>query len=172
MKRLALLAALFLVPISVAGGVVVAQQATLIGYQTGCVSTANALRAALPQNKAAFDNFQRTCQILAADHDAGIAPPPPPPPPPPSTTPTPAPLPAPQTYNKGSRGQDAKYCVNGGAGGTDAAGYRYDSSGLEIDGRRSGNFVAGLRPSDESNGLGPCDPYLGFPPWPAASYNR
>lgn len=142
---------------------VASQQSTVIGYQTGCVSTANALRAALPQNKAAFDKFQRTCSILAADHDAGLVPPPPPP----SATPTPTPpKPAlnPQTYNKGSNGQDARYCV------THDDGYRYDSGGREIDGRRSGKFVPGLRPADEMNGLEPCDPYLNFPPWPAGSY--
>jgi hypothetical protein len=81
----------------------------------------------------------------------------PPPPPPPKLNP--------QTYNKGSSGQDARYCV------THDDGYRYDSGGREIDGRRSGKFVEGLKPSDEMDGREPCDPYNGFPPWPAASYD-
>jgi hypothetical protein len=83
---------------------------------------------------------------------------PPPPPPPPTTKLNP------QTYNKGSSGQDARYCV------THDDGYRYDSGGREIDGRRSGKFVPGLKPADEMDGREPCDPYNGFPPWPAASY--
>jgi hypothetical protein len=81
----------------------------------------------------------------------------PPPPPPPKLNP--------QTYNKGSSGQDARYCV------THDDGYRYDSGGREIDGRRSGKFVPGLKPADEMDGREPCDPYNGFPPWPAASYD-
>jgi len=81
----------------------------------------------------------------------------PPPPPPPTLNP--------QTYNKGSSGQDARYCV------TKDDGYRYDSGGREIDGRRSGKFVAGLKPADEMDGREPCDPYNGFPPWPKESYD-
>lgn len=80
----------------------------------------------------------------------------PPPPPPPKLNP--------QTYNKGSSGQDARYCV------THDDGYRYDSGGREIDGRRSGKFVPGLKPADEMDNREPCDPYNGFPPWPDGSY--
>lgn len=72
----------------------------------------------------------------------------------------------PQTYNKGSSGQDARYCV------TFDDGCRYDSGGREIDGRRSGQFVPGLKPADEMDGREPCDPYDGMPPWPAKSYER
>jgi hypothetical protein len=143
-----------------------------IGYQSGIVAAMNRLRALDPAGKPAYDKLERTLRILAADHDAAIVkptPPPPPPPPPPPTV-----LPAPQTYNKGSRGQDARYCIAGlsNANGvfTDAKGYRYDGQGLELDGRRSGNPVAGLKPADEMDGRDPCDPYNGMPPWPAGSY--
>ena len=85
----------------------------------------------------------------------------PPPPPPPQFHP--------QTYNKGSSGQDARYCVPPD-GPTD--GCRYDEGGREIDGKRTGQFVPGLKPADEMDGREPCDPYNGFPPWPAASYER
>lgn len=84
---------------------------------------------------------------------------PPPPPPPPAKL-------NPQTYNKGSSGQDARYCV------TFRDGYRYDAGGREIDGRRSGKFVPGLKPADEMDGREPCDPYNGMPPWPPGSYER
>lgn len=87
-----------------------------------------------------------------------LAPPPPPPPPPVQLNP--------QTYNKGSRGQDARYCV------THDDGYRYDADGREIDGLRTGQFIEGLKPADEMDGRGPCDPYNGFPPWPEKSYER
>ena len=60
---------------------------------------------------------------------------PPPPPPPPQRL-------APQTYNRGSSGQDARYCIPPG-GATD--GCRYDSGGREIDGLRSGKFVPGFQ---------------------------
>jgi hypothetical protein len=82
-----------------------------IGYQSGIVAAMNRLRALDPAGKPAYDKLERTLRILAADHDAAIVkptPPPPPPPPPPPTV-----LPAPQTYNKGSRGQDARYCIAG-----------------------------------------------------------
>ena len=87
-----------------------------------------------------------------------LVPPPPPPPPPVKLNP--------QTYNKGSRGQDARYCV------TIDDGYRYDADGREIDGLRTGQFIEGLKPASEMDGRGPCDPYNGFPPWPEKSYER
>jgi hypothetical protein len=86
---------------------------------------------------------------------------PPPPPPPPQRL-------APQTYNRGSSGQDARYCTKD-SGNPDGGGFRYDADGRSLGGR-TGNTVAGLRPADEMNGLGPCDPYLNFPPWPDGSY--
>lgn len=150
-----------------------------IGFQNGMAAAEVRMRRLDPggfnaTRTGAWDKAFASWRKLIADHDAACAGAPPPTTttqPPPTTT-APAPLPAPQTYNKGSRGQDAKYCVNGGAGGTDAAGYRYDSQGLELDGRRTGNPVPGLKPSDEMDGRGPCDPYNGFPPWPAGSYER
>ena len=104
-----------------------------------------------------------------------VTPPPPPPPPPP-----PAPRLAPQTYNKGSRSQDARYCINapgvsrvGDDRWQDEGGYIYNSDGFCFGGR-SGNPVAGLKPADMMDGRQPCDPYTNdgqsFPPWPAASY--
>jgi hypothetical protein len=85
-----------------------------------------------------------------------------PPPPPPR-------LLAPQTYNRGSSGQDARYCTKE-SGNPDGGGFSYDSGGRSLGGR-SGNTVAGLKPADEMDGREPCDPYNGFPPWPAASYD-
>lgn len=83
---------------------------------------------------------------------------------------------APQTYNKGSRGQDAQYCTS--ALPRNAAGQPYEPSNPNItyngglcNGGRSGNPVAGLKPSDAMDGRGPCDPYDGMPPWPDASYD-
>ena len=96
-----------------------------------------------------------------------LAPPPPPPPPPPPRL-------APQTYNRGSSNQDARYCTKD-SGNPDGGGYHYDDAGRPLAGTadgRSQKDVPGLRPSDEMNGLGPCDPYLNFPPWPPESYER
>ena len=169
-----------------------------IGYQSGVRAAVNRLRDLDPKGTAAkkgadgkwlplntlppdmskwgaWDKLERTLGILVGDHDAGIPvdPDDPPPPPPP---PTPKKL-APQTYNRGSRGQDAKYCTQGlpfvNGAFQDEGGFRYDDQGLCYGGR-SGAPVAGLKPSDEMDGRGPCDPYtngnLSFPPWPAASY--
>lgn len=98
------------------------------------------------------------------------APPPPPPPPPPVKK-----L-APQTYNRGSSGQDARYCTNapgvtklGPNDWVDEGGFHYDASGL-CRGGRSGQNVPGLKPSDQMDGHEPCDPYNGMPPWPPKSY--
>ena len=119
-----------------------------------------------------LEKFERTLRILKDDHDAAIVSPAPEPPPPP---PPPVPLLAPQTYNKGSSGQDARYCTTGlqktGPYFVDGGGYLYDDKGLCLGGR-SGNPVAGLKPADEMDGREPCDPYDGFPPWPAGSYDR
>lgn len=90
----------------------------------------------------------------------------------------PRPTLAPQTYNRGSRGQDARYCVQGLAQirpgvFVDNGGFEYDADGLSLGGR-SGDPVPGLKPADEMDDRGPCDPYTkdgrSFPPWPAASY--
>lgn len=156
-----------------------------IGYQDGITAFLNWYRKqpGVPQRGPNYnpgdistwpwvDKLERTLRILKDDHDAAIAttPPPPPPPLPPNEL-------APQTYNRGSRGQDAKYCTDGlpqeNGAFVDGGGFRYDDQGLCLGGR-SGNPVAGLKPSDEMDGRGPCDPYTNgdqsFPPWPAASY--
>lgn len=73
-----------------------------------------------------------------------------------------------QTYNKGSRGQNARYCT-AESGNPDSGGFRYNADGL-CEGGRSEQFVPGLKPADEMDGRGPCDPYDGFPPWPEKSY--
>lgn len=94
--------------------------------------------------------------------------------------PTPPPPPplrlAPQTYNKGSSGQDARYCTSApGVTQTapnrwrDEGGFQYDEKGLSLGGR-SGQLIPELKPADEMDGREPCDPYNGFPPWPAKSY--
>lgn len=117
----------------------------------------------------------RLLRHLKDEHDAespaepSDPPPPPPPPPPPST-----PKLAPQTYNKGSRGQDARYCTAGLSKDStgayvDSGGFCYDGNGLCLGGR-SGNYVPGLKAADEMDGREPCDPYNGMPPWPAESY--
>jgi len=127
-----------------------------------------------------LEKLERTLRILKDAHDAAIVMPEPPPPPPPPPPPTAKRL-APQTYNKGSRGQDARYCINAPGvtrvGSTDRwideGRYTYNIDGL-CDGGRSGAPVAGLKPSDMMDGKGPCDPYTwgeqSFPPWPPGSY--
>lgn len=110
--------------------------------------------------------------VRFATVDSGSYPqatPPPPPPPPAKRL-------APQTYNKGGAGQDARYCVQspgvvkaGPNDWVDEGGFRYDDNGL-CKGGRSGNPVAGLKPADQMDGRGSCDPYNGMPPWPAGSY--
>ena len=148
-----------------------------IGYQSGILAAMNVLRKAFPANAAAFDKLQRTLTLLANEYDARQTPDPLPDDPPP---PPPAKRLAPQTYNRGSRGQDAKYCVNapgvirrGDGRYVDEAGYVYDDQGLCMGGR-SGNPVEGLKPSDMMDDKQPCDGYewMGrvFPPWPAGSY--
>ena len=96
-----------------------------------------------------------------------LVPPPPPPPPPPKV--------APQTYNRGSAGQDARYCTAGlphnGAGQPFDQFSAYDENGLSLGGR-TGNPVPGLKPADQMDGRGACDPYGPFPPWPTSSYNQ
>lgn len=155
-------------------------QAEKIGYQSGIDASVNAWIATDPAHKAGYEKLRRTLKLLAADYDGRQAAPPPPPPPPATTTapPPPAPKLAPQTYNKGSRGQDARYCVLGlprdsSGAYVDGGGYRYDEKGLSLGGR-SGNAVSGLKPADEMDGREPCDPYTNgsqsFPPWPEASY--
>jgi hypothetical protein len=164
--------------LAVVGGTVVARTlssseagaaCSAIGYQNGVAAAELRMRRLDPggfnaTRTGAWDKYFSTQRRLVADHDAECTGAPPPTTtttaPPPTTT-APAPRPAPQAYNRGSSGQDARYCVNGGAGGTDAAGYRYDSGGREIDGRRTGNPVAELKPADEMDGREPCDQYVG-----------
>lgn len=162
--------------------------ATMIGPQTGCVAAANRLRKLDPagtnaSKTGAWDKLERTCVILAADHDAAITTTPPPPPtttvpPPTTTTVPPPPRLAPQTYNRGSSGQDARYCVHwpgvtnvGPNRWRDEGGFEYDGGGLSLGGR-SGNTVAGLNPADAMDGREACDPYNGMPPYPAGSFAR
>jgi hypothetical protein len=171
----------------VGGGAIVAEQVspgdslaagcTDIGYQNGVAGAAARMKKLDPGGfnalgTGAWDKFFRTAKKLVDDHDAvcGAAAPPPtttaPPPPPPTTT-APAPRFNPQAYNRGSRGLDARYCVQFNDG------LRYDDGGREIDGLRTGKFVPGLKPADEMDGREPCDPDgAGHPPYPAASYER
>ena len=155
---------------------------TPIGFQNGITAASARMKRLDPggfnaTGTGAWDKYFRSVKRLVDDHDAACAgTPPTTTTAPPTTTTAPGPLPSPQTYNRGSNGQDARYCVNGGAGGTDAAGYRYDSGGRELDGRRTGNKIDVLKPSDEMDGREPCDPYTkdgrSFPPWPPESYQR
>lgn len=96
--------------------------------------------------------------------------PPPPPPPPLGKL-------APQTYNLGGGNQDPRFCVvdlpTNSAGERfepSNPGIRYDGEGLNLIGRNRNKIVAGLKPADQMDGRGSCDPYDTFPPWPAASY--
>ena len=95
-------------------------------------------------------------------------PPPPPPPPPPE-------LVAPRTYNK-SAGGDARFCTAGLPRNEHGQPFdkfsTYDENGLSHGGRDPDRQVPGLKPSNEMDGRGPCDPYGPFPPWPAESYLR
>lgn len=71
---------------------------------------------------------------------------------------------APQAYNKGSRGQDARYnirinCTKRADGRyVDRKGMVYGDDGLCLGGR-SGNAVAGLKPADEMDGREPTEAY-------------
>lgn len=161
---------------------------TPIGSQHGCTGATNRLRRLDPggtnaSRTGAYDRLERTCIILARDHDAGLVPIPPPPvtttaPPPTTTTVPPPPRLAPQTYNRGSSGQDARYCVLwpgvskvGPNRWRDEGGFEYDDGGLSLGGR-SGNAVAGLLPADSMDGREACDPVNGMPPYPAGSFLR
>lgn len=108
--------------------------------------------------------------------DSGEYPAPKPPDPPP--TPTRKFL-APQTYNKGSRGQDAQYCTTGLPRDPNGIPYEPSAPGITYNdglcnGGRTGDPVPGLKPADEMDSRGPCDPYthndVSFPPWPEQSY--
>ena len=78
---------------------------------------------------------------------------------------------APQTYNPGGGGQNARYCVAGlpeiSPGVFSDGSYTYDANGLSFD--RPDTYVAGLKPADQMDGRGACDPYDNFPPWPEGS---
>ena len=117
-----------------------------------------------------LEKIERTLRILKDDHDAAIVSPAPPPPPPPPPPPDPPPVLrlAPQTWNRGSSGQDARYCTRD-SGNPDPGGFHYDADGRSLGGR-SGKFVPGPKPADEMDGREPCDPYNGMPPWPPESY--
>ena len=90
-------------------------------------------------------------------------------------TPPPPPV-APRTYNK-VPAADARFCVAGLPHNSRGLPYdmfsAYDENGLDVDGGRSSDTqVSGLKPANEMDGRGACDPYGNFPPWPAASYQR
>lgn len=135
-----------------------------------------------PWVKKFFDNTMRK---LKDDHDAAINPVPPPTdptdPPPPNTDPSLSGY-APQSYNRGSRGQDARYnirinCQQRSDGKyVDRQGVLYSDGGLCEDGRRSGQYVEGLKPSDMMDGKEPWEPYewqgRTIPPYPAKSWER
>lgn len=151
-----------------------------IGFQHGVTAAKERMRRLDPggfraDGTGAWDKFFRSMLILVQDHDVAYTDSPPPPPPLPP--PPPVARLAPQTYNKGSSGQDARYCT-AGLPRNDAGefyepsnpGIRYDEKGL-CKGGRSGFPVEGLKPADAMDGREPCDPYNGMPPWPAGSYN-
>jgi hypothetical protein len=96
---------------------------------------------------------------------------PPPPPPPPAKV-------APRTYNAALPNLEpsARFCTTGlsrnGNGRLFDSFSEYDDDGRSLGGRTEDTQVSGLRPANEMNGLGSCDPYLNFPPWPLDSYKR
>jgi len=122
--------------------------------------------------------------LRAHAQEAPAPPPPPPPPPPPTSHPWDSGYP-PQSYNQGSRGQNAKFnihinCVEVAHNDwRDAHGNSYDDSGLCRGGRTEAH-VDGLKPSDEMDGREPWDAYVyndatigpGKENYPAASYNQ
>ena len=132
----------------------------------------------------AYDKAERRARILKDDHDAAVTQTPGPSPEPPPVEPTP-PDPAttgyaPQSYNRGSRGQNAKFnirinCTGGGEDYVDRNGIHYDSSGL-CKGGRTEPEIPGLKPSDMSDGLEPWEPYtwngVTYPPYPLQSYEK
>ena len=167
------------------GGALVAEQITPgdsqaaactdIGFQNGIAAATLRMKKLDPAGfnatgTGAWDKYFRAMKKLVDDHDAvcgSVAPPPVTTTAPPPTTTAPVQRFNPQAYNRGSSGQDARYCVQFNDG------LRYDSGGREIDGLRTGKFVSGLKPSDEMDGREPCDPDgAGHPPYPAASYER
>lgn len=88
----------------------------------------------------------------------------------------PPPQVAPRTYNK-VPSADARFCVAGlprdHRGLYVDAFSAYDENGLDVDGGRSRDTqVPGLKPANEMDGRGACDPYNSFPPWPPGSYQR
>lgn len=192
MSRIKLGAAAVVAAAAIAGGFGTAQLATgsdtatcaPIGFQNGVAAATERMKRLDPagfnaSGTGAWDKFFRSVKRLVDDHDAACATPQPPPTttaPPPTTT-APAPRPAPQTYNRGSSGQDARYCVDDlptvDGVKVDAAGFRYDDGGRSLGGR-TGNPIDVLKPADAMDGKGPCDPYTkdgrSFPPWPPASY--
>jgi hypothetical protein len=165
-----------------------------IGYQDGIEWLVNFLkkfplvkyrpvgdRPAALEQWYGLEKLERMLRILKDDHDAGIVTPSPQPPPTPEPPPRPTPVPklAPQAYNRGSRGQNARFnirenCVQVGNEYADGGGFRYDDSGL-CKGGRTEPFIAGLKPSDEMDGREPWDVYIGpdgqpHPPYPPESY--
>ena len=179
-----------------------------IGYQDGITAAINRLRTSDPggtivkkgpdgkwpkepletikdvplENWKAWDKLERTLGILAYDHDQAVTPSPlPPVDPPVDPHPQPSGF-APQSYNKGSRGQNAKFnvrinCTYDSRTGeyVDGQGVRYDDAGLCKGGRTEPN-IPGLKPSDMSDGKEPWESYewMGqtFPPYPAQSYEK
>lgn len=117
-------------------------------------------------------------RVLALE---GGAPPPPPPPPP---DPPPARY-APRTYNKANF-RDAIFCIVGLPRNAQGEYYepskpsvRYDENGKSLGGapgdtRDPDRIVPGIKPADQTDGRGPCDPYThdgrAFPPWPPESF--
>lgn len=88
----------------------------------------------------------------------------------------PPPQVAPRTYNK-VPSADARFCVAGLPKNSRGLPYdafsAYDENGLDVDGGRTKDTqVPGLKPANEMDGRGSCDPYGSFPPWPAGSYQR
>lgn len=133
-----------------------------------------------PADKSAWswlEKWERRERILKDDHDAAITDPdpedPPPPPPPDPTWPI-----APRTYNAvlPHLEPSARFCTTGlprNANGRLFDQYsEYDDNGLALGGRTEATQVPGLKPANEMDGRGPCDPYGSFPPWPTDSYIR
>ena len=156
-----------------------------IGFQNGVEAARLRMKKLDPggfnaSGTGAWDKFFRTIKHLVDEHDAAVADPEPPPPPPPPPPPTTSPW-FPRTYNKVlPNGQDARFCVSSPdpafwktEGGLiwDKGGASYDDGGLCVNGLRSTDTqVPGLKPANEMDGRGACDPYGPFPPWPDGSY--
>jgi hypothetical protein len=145
-----------------------------IGFQNGIEAAKKRMRALDPggfnaTETGAWDKFFRTIKHLVDEHDAEQTDPEEPPDPQPTMV-------APRTYNTAPGGEpSARFCTTGLPRNSSGQLYdiyaTYDDDGHDLGGRTALQ-VPGLKPANEMDGRGPCDPYGNFPPWPEGSYAK